>query len=137
MTTAIAPHAEPKRHQIMAWSADDIGFQKVELSPGKRGRPLPDGAMIPAAQSSAATELDTVLKSARDMFTARPLSTAVRSRGFAFGSPPPVVPGSPATGSALTSWSRRSRQRRRATPSSRAARTCRVPHDHGSSHACG
>lgn len=38
-----------------------IGVRFVELSPGKSGRPLPDGAMIPAAQTSAATELDTVL----------------------------------------------------------------------------
>lgn len=34
-TTPATLPSEPKRHQIMAWSADDIGFQKVALSPGK------------------------------------------------------------------------------------------------------
>lgn len=38
-----------------------IGVRFIELSPGTSGRPLADGDTIPASQTSAATELDTVL----------------------------------------------------------------------------
>jgi ABC-type transporter Mla subunit MlaD len=37
-----------------------IGVRFVELTPGQHGQPLPEGATIPATQSSAAAELDTI-----------------------------------------------------------------------------
>jgi ABC-type transporter Mla subunit MlaD len=58
----LTPAIEPLRSDttVRVRPRSPIGVRFVELTPGLHGQPLPDGAMIPASQSSAATELDTV-----------------------------------------------------------------------------
>lgn len=61
-----------------------IGVRFVELRPGRRGAPLPDGALLPATQSSATVPLDRALGTL-DRRRRREAATAVRElgRGFA------------------------------------------------------
>ncbi len=57
------PDVEPLRSDstVRVRPRSPIGVRFVELTPGTKGEPLKDGDLIPATQTSAATELDTTL----------------------------------------------------------------------------
>ena len=60
-----------------------LGAKYVELTPGRKGRVLPDGATLPASQTSTATDLLDILQSF-EARTRRHLQVAVRGLGEGF-----------------------------------------------------
>lgn len=64
-----------------------VGVRYVDIKPGRSGRPLPDGAVIPASQTSSTVQLDTVLSTfdpntrANTQRFFRELGTGVAGRG--------------------------------------------------------
>jgi len=60
-----------------------VGAKYVELSPGRRGRPLPDGATLPARQTSTTVDTSEFLE-AFDPATRRDLQDTVQGLGGGF-----------------------------------------------------